>query len=98
MSTLAAQGDRIFWGVLRPASSLLGVSIAMTSFSYFLAPFLALLIYNVPNLVIRYMGFHAGGTMVSTWLEDSSPGGSKVPSLSFGGWCFCVPVRLPAWP
>ncbi|MDA8407602.1 MAG: PTS system mannose/fructose/sorbose family transporter subunit IID [Deltaproteobacteria bacterium] len=79
MSTLAAQGDRIFWGVLRPASSLLGVSIAMTSLSYFWAPFVALLIYNVPNLVIRYMGFDAGwhdGVHVvrrfkSRWVEDS---------------------------
>ncbi|MGO8881073.1 MAG: PTS system mannose/fructose/sorbose family transporter subunit IID [Desulfomonilaceae bacterium] len=79
MSTLAAQGDRIFWGVLRPVSSLLGVSIAMTSFSYFWAPLVALLIYNVPNLVIRYMGFNAGwndGVHVvrrfkSRWVEDS---------------------------
>ncbi len=60
MSTLAAQGDRIFWGVIRPASSLLAVLIAMTSFHYFWAPFVALLIYNIPNLVIRYLGFNAG--------------------------------------
>jgi len=51
----------------------------MTSFSYFLAPFLALLIYNVPNLVIRYLGFRAGwddGVHVvrrfkSRWVEGS---------------------------
>ncbi|MGC8660404.1 MAG: PTS system mannose/fructose/sorbose family transporter subunit IID [Desulfomonilaceae bacterium] len=62
MSTLAAQGDRIFWGVVRPASSLLAVLIAITSFHHFWAPFVALLIYNVPNLVIRYLGFEAGWT------------------------------------
>lgn len=79
MSTLAAQGDRIFWGVLRPASSLLAASIAMTSFSVFWAPIIALLVYNVPNVVLRYVGFHAGwddGIRVvkrfkSPWVEES---------------------------
>lgn len=79
MSTLAAQGDRIFWGVLRPASSLLAASIAMTSFSFYWAPIIALLVYNVPNVVIRYMGFQAGwddGIHVvrrfkSPWVEES---------------------------
>ena len=79
MSTLAAQGDRIFWGILRPVSSLISVSIAMMSSSYLLAPIIALLIYNVPNVVIRYVGFHAGwddGVEVvrrfkSRWVEES---------------------------
>ncbi|MGC8604343.1 MAG: PTS system mannose/fructose/sorbose family transporter subunit IID [Desulfomonilaceae bacterium] len=60
MSTLAAQGDRIFWGVVRPVSSLIAAAIAMTFSSSFLAPLSALLIYNIPNLVIRYIGFRTG--------------------------------------
>jgi fructoselysine and glucoselysine-specific PTS system IID component len=79
MSTLAAQGDRIFWGILRPASSLISVSVAMLFSSFFLAPLIALLIYNVPNVVIRYAGFPAGwddGVNVvrrfkSKWVEES---------------------------
>jgi fructoselysine/glucoselysine PTS system EIID component len=57
----------------------LAASIAMTSFSFYWAPIIALLVYNVPNVVIRYMGFQAGwddGIHVvrrfkSPWVEES---------------------------
>lgn len=79
MSTLAAQGDRIFWGMLRPVSSLVAVVVAMVFSSSFWAPVIGLLVYNVPNIFIRYTGFQAGydgGVNVvrkfkSRWVEES---------------------------
>jgi mannose/fructose/N-acetylgalactosamine-specific phosphotransferase system component IID len=60
MSTLAAQGDRIFWGVIRPLASFFAVIVSLASVSEWWVPITALSIYNIPNVVIRYIGFDIG--------------------------------------
>ena len=60
MSTLAAQGDRIFWGVIRPLASFLAVIVSLASVSEWWVPITALSVYNIPNVVIRYIGFDMG--------------------------------------
>jgi mannose/fructose/N-acetylgalactosamine-specific phosphotransferase system component IID len=60
MSTLAAQGDRIFWGVIRPLASFFAVIVSLTSAPAWLVPIVALSIYNIPNVVTRFIGFDMG--------------------------------------
>lgn len=60
MATLAAHGDRIFWGNLKPLAAVVGVLVMLVFPDSFTGPFLALLIYNAPNLYIRVKGFKWG--------------------------------------
>ncbi len=60
MTTLAAHGDRIFWGTLKPLAAAVGVFGMLCFPESLLGGFLALLIYNAPNLYIRSHGFDWG--------------------------------------
>lgn len=60
MTTLAAHGDRIFWGILKPLAATVGVFGMLCFPESFLGAFLGLLIYNVPNLYVRSHGFDWG--------------------------------------
>lgn len=51
----AALGDPFFWGSLRPASSILGVCVALLG--SFLAPLALLVFYNIFHGYIRLAGF-----------------------------------------
>lgn len=60
MTTLAAHGDRFFWGHLKPFAAIVGV-IGMLFFpAPLLGPLLALMLYNIPNLYFRIGGFRWG--------------------------------------
>ena len=60
MTTLAAHGDRLFWGHLKPFTAIVGV-VAMLYFPIsLLGSFLALMLYNVPNIYFRMVGFRRG--------------------------------------
>lgn len=91
MSTLAAQGDRIFWGVIRPLASFFAVIVSLTSAPAWLVPIVALSIYNIPNVVTRFIGFDMGWRKGSMLLEDSSHGGSRAMLESFADWYFSAP-------
>lgn len=60
MTTLAAHGDRIFWGNLKPFAATLGVLTMLCFPVALVGSFLALLIYDVPNFYIRIRGFRWG--------------------------------------
>ncbi|MFH1824682.1 MAG: PTS system mannose/fructose/sorbose family transporter subunit IID [Candidatus Firestonebacteria bacterium] len=64
MGPLAAIGDNVFWEYLRPFSALLGVSIVLLSKNNLklalLGPLVSLLIYNLFNIFIRYIGIVKG--------------------------------------
>lgn len=55
MGPYAALGDPFFWGSLRPASAIIGVSSAFAGFA--IAPILFLIIFNAVHFWIRGTGF-----------------------------------------
>jgi PTS system mannose-specific IID component len=60
MTALAAQGDHIFWGVLKPLAAAVGTATTLVSGNFYAGPLAALLAYNVPNMAARVWGFGAG--------------------------------------
>lgn len=58
MAPYAAMGDPLFWGALKPASSIVGVMVAIKGF--IVAPLIVLLLYNPLHLWVRVGGFIQG--------------------------------------
>lgn len=58
MGPYAALGDPLFWGGLRPLSSVSGV--LLVALGIMAAPWCLLGLYNVPSLWIRWKGFQEG--------------------------------------
>lgn len=58
MGPLAGIGDSVFWGTLRPLAGGISCSLALAGNVF--APVLFLLLFNVPNVLIRYFGVHYG--------------------------------------
>lgn len=54
MGPLASIGDTLFWGTFRVIS--MGVGIALALQGSILGPIMFLLLYNVPNFMIRFIG------------------------------------------
>ena len=54
MGPLAGIGDSVFWGTLRPLAGGIACSLALTGNLF--APFLFLLLFNIPNVLVRYFG------------------------------------------
>lgn len=70
MAVLAAWGDRIFWGHLKPLASTVGVFAAFLAGSAWIACILALAVYNAPQFVIKVSGFGRGWRRGLRILED----------------------------
>lgn len=60
MATLAALGDRVFWGHVRPLAAVLATLITLLLFGSLAGVFAFLVVFNVPNLIIRCRGFQWG--------------------------------------
>jgi mannose/fructose/N-acetylgalactosamine-specific phosphotransferase system component IID len=60
MSTLAAHGDHIFWGHIKPLAAIFGVILTLFFYGSVAGSLALLIIYNVPNLFARSRGFHKG--------------------------------------
>ena len=58
MGPLAGIGDSLFWGTLRPLAGGIACSLALAG--NFFAPILFLLLFNIPNILVRYFGVHIG--------------------------------------
>ena len=58
MGPLAGIGDSVFWGTLRPLAGGIACSLALTGNLF--APILFLLLFNIPNVLVRYFGAHLG--------------------------------------
>ena len=52
MGPLAGIGDSVFWGTLRPLAGGIACSLALTGNLF--APFLFLLLFNIPNVLVRF--------------------------------------------
>ena len=58
MGAYGAMGDNFFWGSLRPLAAVISVCLAV--FDQISAPFVFLLIYNIPHLKTRIFGLYTG--------------------------------------
>lgn len=58
MGPLSGIGDAIFWGSLRIISAGIGISLALDG--NVLGPILFLIVYNLPNILVRYFGIKQG--------------------------------------
>ncbi|WP_249029041.1 PTS system mannose/fructose/sorbose family transporter subunit IID [Tannockella kyphosi] len=74
MGPLAGIGDSIFVGALRIIA--IGVAIGFSQSGSWLGPILFLLVFNIPNLLIRYFatyyGFKVGTSFISQALESGA--------------------------
>ncbi len=79
MTTLAAQGDRIFWGHIKPLAAVIGVFFTLISWGSPLGAVLTLVTYNTANLGVRVNGFRKGWaegvaglkSFQSVWLDKT---------------------------
>jgi len=60
MSALAAHGDRIFWGHVRPLAAVVGVAVGLCFPDSMVGGVALLVIYNLPHLCVRTRGFGVG--------------------------------------
>lgn len=74
MGPLAGIGDSIFVGALRIIA--IGIAIGFSQAGSWLGPILFLLVFNIPNLLIRYLaakyGLKLGSTFISQALESGA--------------------------
>lgn len=72
MGPLSGIGDSIFWGTLRPLAAGIACSLALAGNAF--APIVFLLLFNVFNVLCRYVGLFKGyemGTSLLTKLQQS---------------------------
>jgi len=60
MEALAAFGDHVFWGHLKPLAAVCGVVLSLVFLGTMIGSAAALLVYNVPNILARSLGFSKG--------------------------------------
>ncbi|MFZ5865558.1 MAG: PTS system mannose/fructose/sorbose family transporter subunit IID [Thermodesulfobacteriota bacterium] len=60
MATLAAWGDRVFWGTVKPLAAVWGTLLSLYFFGSIAGTVTALAIYNVPQMLARGFGFAEG--------------------------------------
>ncbi|MTD38696.1 PTS mannose transporter subunit IID [Erwinia sp. CPCC 100877] len=72
MGPISGIGDSIFWGSLRIIASGIGVSLAKQG--SILGPLLFLIIFNVPNILVRYFGTMWGYKAGVSFIEKMSDG------------------------
>jgi len=73
MGPLAGLGDSFFWGTLRVIAA--GVGIGLSTTGNFLGPIMFLLIYNIPNLLVRYYGAVIGYSYGGKYITSASESG-----------------------
>ena len=73
MGPLSGIGDTFFWGIIKVLACSLGASFAAKG--SILGPIVLLLVFNIPNFLVRYYGLRIGyskGTNLLQSLNDSS--------------------------
>ncbi|MBY4797021.1 PTS system mannose/fructose/sorbose family transporter subunit IID [Collinsella sp. AGMB00827] len=73
MGPLSGIGDTFFWGIFRILACSLGVSFAAQGNP--IAPFILLLVFNVPNMLVRWFGVQLGYHRGSELIERLERGG-----------------------
>ena len=75
MGPLSGIGDTFFWGIFRILAAAIGVSFALKG--NIIAPFVFLIMFNVPHFLVTYcagiVGITAVGCMIATQIAVSSP-------------------------
>lgn len=72
MGPLSGIGDTFFWGIFRILAAAIGVSFALKG--NIIAPFVFLIMFNVPHFLVRYFGLFIGyrnGNDFLTKIEQS---------------------------
>lgn len=72
MGPLSGIGDSVFWGSLKIIASGIGISLAQKG--SVLGPILFILIYNIPNLLVRYYGTMWGYQLGSAFVDKMANG------------------------
>ncbi|MBO0453507.1 PTS system mannose/fructose/sorbose family transporter subunit IID [Candidatus Enterococcus murrayae] len=72
MGPISGIGDSIFWGSLRIIASGIGISLAKQG--SILGPILFILVFNVPNVLVRYFGTFWGYKAGVSFIEKMSSG------------------------
>lgn len=73
MGPLSGIGDSIFQGTLRPLAGGIAASLAMVGNA--LAPILFVLMYNIPNFLVRWFGVRLGYGMGVSFLSKAEESG-----------------------
>lgn len=73
MGPLSGIGDTFFWGTFRIIGSGIGISLAMQG--NLLGPLLFLIIYNIPNFLVRYYGVLFGYKLGANSIDTLVSGG-----------------------
>lgn len=68
MGPLAGVGDSVFWGVLRTIAA--GIAVSLANSGNVLAPFIFLLLFNVPVQLLRWKGGQLGYTLGSSYISN----------------------------
>ncbi len=72
MGPISGIGDSIFWGSLRIIASGIGISLAKQG--SILGPILFLLVFNIPNVLVRYFGTMWGYKAGVSFIDKMSSG------------------------
>ena len=67
MGPLAGIGDSLFWGVWRVVTA--GLAINLANAGNILAPIIFLVMFNIPNYLMRYYGGVLGYSLGSKYIE-----------------------------
>ncbi|MGL5313347.1 MAG: PTS system mannose/fructose/sorbose family transporter subunit IID [Peptostreptococcaceae bacterium] len=81
MGPLAGIGDSFFWGTLRVIATGIGTSLALQG--NILGPILFLLVFNVPHILVRYLGIIWGYKLGAGVLDKIQKSG-LMESLTYG--------------
>lgn len=68
MGPMAGIGDSVFWGVLRTIAA--GIAVSLAQSGNILAPFIFLLLFNVPVQWLRWKGGQLGYTLGSEYISS----------------------------
>lgn len=106
MCVLAAMGDRFFWGNLKPLAAAWGTLVGLCFLGSVFGCLVLLAIYNIPQILVRALGFREGWDVGVESLVFLRPPRldeilkvvSSLTSLSLGmiaGLCVVLAVRSP---
>lgn len=73
MGPLSGVGDTFFWGIFRILACALAIGFAQQGNP--IAPLVLLVLFNVPNFVVRWIGLKVGYTNGSTFLKEMEESG-----------------------
>ncbi len=73
MGPLAGIGDSFFWGTVRIIAAGIGISLAQQG--SILGAIMFLLIFNVPHLIVRYLGARYGYVFGTSLMNDAKDSG-----------------------